>query len=389
MPSPLPLPEDDPFYARPADLDELAPGTIVGSRRVELAALGMIAIGVTAWQLSYRTTDIDGAPDLAVTTVLAPRGSGGGLLAFQAAIDGVSTRCLPSYAFRRGARAAGSLSQLELPLALVAASRGWTVSIADHGGLRGQFGAAREPGYRALDAARAALSFAPLGLPEATPVALWGYSGGGLATLWAAETAAAYAPELPIVGAAAGAPVGDPRATFLKLNGGWFAGFPTVFIAGLRRAYPQLIPVIDRHVDRRFGDLLDAAARHTTLVMLGRMMRRDIRRHLNRGLDAFLAEPALAAVLADVRPGATTPSMPLYIVQGLRDEVISAPDITALVGRYRALGARLTYRLVPFGRHLPLEFATAPGALRWLADRRSEHTTSRAQVAEIGGTTSD
>ncbi|GAB11238.1 putative lipase [Gordonia araii NBRC 100433] len=384
MPAELFRSEDDPFYSAPPALASMSPGRVIRSRRVALAAFGKIPVGMRAWQLAYRTIDVHGAPDLAVTTILVPRGGGQGLLSFQCAIDGVSTRCLPSYALRRHSRAAGALSQVELPLILAALARGWAVSVPDHGGLRGHFGAAREPGYRALDAVRAALAFDRFGLAPDTPVGLWGYSGGGLATVWAAEVAGDYAPELNLVGAAAGSPVGDPRATFLRLNGGWFSGFPTVFIAGLRRAYPQLIPVFDRHLDRRFGEWLDDAANRTTLVALARLTRRDIRRHLRHGLDDLLAEPALASVLEQVRPGHTAPEMPLLIVQGLRDEVINAADVSALVGRYRAAGARLTYRLVPFGWHLPLEFATAPGALRWLGERRASATTDREPLAEMG-----
>ncbi|EUA41471.1 secretory lipase family protein [Mycobacterium xenopi 4042] len=47
-----------------------------------------------------------------------------------------------------------------------------------------------------------------------------GYSGGGLATAWAAEVCADYAPELDIVGAVLGSPVGDLAHTFRRLNGG-------------------------------------------------------------------------------------------------------------------------------------------------------------------------
>ena len=54
----------------------------------------------------------------------------------------------------------------------------------------------------------------PLGLSADAPVGLWGYSGGGLATAWAAEVCAGYAPELDIVGAVLGSPVGDLGNTF-------------------------------------------------------------------------------------------------------------------------------------------------------------------------------
>lgn len=48
-------------------------------------------------------------------------------------------------------------------------------------------GSPYEPGYRVLDGIRAALNSERVGLSPATPIGLWGYSGGGLASAWAAE----------------------------------------------------------------------------------------------------------------------------------------------------------------------------------------------------------
>jgi dipeptidyl aminopeptidase/acylaminoacyl peptidase len=61
-------------------------------------------------------------------------------------------------------------------------------------------GCANEPRYRILDEVRAALNCRRLGLYASTPVGLWGCSGGGLATAWAVEVNAEYAPELNVVG---------------------------------------------------------------------------------------------------------------------------------------------------------------------------------------------
>lgn len=367
------LPPADPFYATPSDLDELAPGTVVRARAVDLALFGLVRQRIAAWQLLYRTCDLDGAPEVSVTTVLLPWGADPTrprpLVSFQCAIDAVAPQCFPSYALRHGAKVNGSIAPLELPIVAMALRQGWAVSVPDHEGLGGRFGAAREPGYRALDGVRAALSFLPLGLTPATPVALWGYSGGGLATAWAAELAAEYAPELNIVGAAAGSPVGDPAAAFVRLNGGWFAGFPAAFVAGLRRAYPELDPVLDDHVDARFRDLLGEAEVRTTFALLWRFARRDVSRHLRGGLAGLLAEPALRRILADIEPGTRAPAAPLLVVQGVRDEVIAVADIDAHVDRYRAAGATVEYLRVRRGSHLPLEFLVVPVVLTWLAER--------------------
>src|SRR6201999_2731898 len=108
------------------------------------------------------------------------------LLSYQCAIDAVSSRCFPSYALRRRAKALGSLAQMELLLIAAAVAEGWAVSVPDHEGLAGSWGAPYEPGYRILDGVRAALNSDRIGLSPSAPIGLWGYSGGGLASAWAA-----------------------------------------------------------------------------------------------------------------------------------------------------------------------------------------------------------
>ncbi|WP_280449430.1 lipase family protein [Nocardia brasiliensis] len=367
------LPEGDPFYAPPSTLDQLPPGAVVRARTVELALFGVVPQRVPAWQLLYRTCDLHGVPEVAVTTVLLPWGADPAaarpLVSFQCAIDAVASKCLPSSALRRGARAAGAIPQLELPLIAAALTRGWAVSVPDHGGTAGRFGVAREPGYRALDGIRAALAFAPLGLGPSTPVALWGYSGGGLATAWAAELAAEYAPELELVGAVAASPVGDPAKAFVRLNGGLFAGFAAVFTAGLRRAYPDLDRLLRAHLDARYLAWLAATETTATFPLLYRFARRDIDEHCRGGLAALLAAPALRAVLADIEPGALAPAMPLLVVQGVYDEVIAVADVDALVARYTAAGAHVRYLRDRLSTHLLLQFSAVPVMLDWLGDR--------------------
>ncbi len=112
------------------------------------------------------------------------------------------------------------------------------VTLSDHEGRGGYFGAPREPGHRVLDGIRATLRLPELGLDDGTPIGIFGYSGGGMASSWAAELAPTYAPELNLVGAVLGSPVGDPGEAFLKLNGGLNAGLPALVVSGLRHIYP-------------------------------------------------------------------------------------------------------------------------------------------------------
>lgn len=312
-----------------------------------------------------------------MTTVLLPWGADPTeprpLVSFQCAIDAVSSQCFPSYSLRRGARAAGTIPPLELPLIASALERGWAVSVPDHEGLAGRFGVAREPGYRALDGIRATLAFAPLGLTATTPIALWGYSGGGLATTWAAEMATEYAPELDIVGAVAGSPVGDPAAAFLRMNGTMFAGFAAVFVAGLRRAYPELDRVLHAHVDARYLALLHEIESTPTFPLLLRFARRNIEKHSNISISDIVASAELNTVLADIQPGNRAPAMPLLILQGVNDEVIAVADVDAQVTRYTTAGTHVRYRRDRLSTHLLLQYIGLPLMADWLADRFANH----------------
>ncbi|MGF6888765.1 alpha-beta hydrolase superfamily lysophospholipase [Nocardia sp. GAS34] len=366
-------PDRDPFYRTPGGFERLEPGALLRSREVELAMFGVVPLRVSAWQLLYRSVDLHGAPEVAVTTVLLPRGANPArprpLVSYQCAIDAIAPQCFPSYALRRGARALGAVPQLEVPLITAALARGWAVSVPDHGGLGGHFGVPREPGYRALDGIRAALGFGPLGLNSRTPVALWGYSGGGLATAWAAELAAGYAPELRIVGAVAGSPVGDPGAAFVRLNGTPFAGFAMVFLAGLRRAYPRLDAILLAHLRPSYLELLAKAEVTPTLPLLARLAGRDVDRHCEPGLAALLDLPDMREVIADIRPGDLAPAMPMLVLQGVNDEVIAVADVDELVRRYLRAGARVRYVRDRLSTHLPLQFIGIRAMADWIGDR--------------------
>ncbi|HZU49447.1 MAG TPA: lipase family protein, partial [Mycobacterium sp.] len=208
------VPSRDPFYIPPSGYEQARPGTVLRSRGVELAFLGLIPQRFRATQLLYRSTNLNGDPEAAVTTVIIPAQRDPELVcpvvSYQCAIDAVAERCFPSYALRRGAKAVGALAQLEFLLVAAVLAEGWAVSVPDHEGCHGMWGAPYEPGYRILDGVRAALNCQRLGLSPSAPVGLWGYSGGGFASAWAVEVCAGYAPELNIVGAVLGSPVGDP-----------------------------------------------------------------------------------------------------------------------------------------------------------------------------------
>ncbi|MCZ4563174.1 lipase [Rhodococcus sp. IEGM 1401] len=362
-------PEDDPFYAAPDGYEAAPPGTILKVRPVEVAMFGRVRQRVDAWQLLYRTADLGGYPQASVTTVLRPRDAEPVLLSYQCAIDGVASSCFPSYALRRGSRAFGAVPQFEFLLVLHALRRGWTISIPDHEGPDGHWGSPQEPGFCTLDAIRAALSFEPLELNDSTPVALWGYSGGGLATSWAAEMAPEYAPEIELVGAALGSPVGDPGSAFTRLNATLHAALPTLVVAGLRRTYPELDRVIRQHVDEDGMRILDSVESMTTVRAVTKLARHDLDHYIDVPLADLLALPEIVQVFLDIQPGRTAPTAPLLVIQSVHDQIIAVDDVDGQVDRYIEAGAHVTYLRDRLSEHLSLHPIGAPLTLNWLSDR--------------------
>ena len=367
------LPSNDPFYQPPPGYQHAMPGTVLRSRDVELAFLGLIPQRAMATQLLYRTTDMNGNPEATATTVIVPADVTPEhpcpVLSYQCAIDAVTSRCFPSYALRRNAWAVGALAQLELLLITAALAEGWAVSIPDHEGRTGMWGAPYEPGYFILDGVRAALSAERLGLSPSAPVGLWGYSGGGLATAWAAELCADYAAELDIVGAVLGSPVGDLGHTFRRLNGTFLSGLPAMVIAALAHIYPDLDRVIQEHANDEGRALLQRLEGMTTVGAVLRMAKKDVGVYLDRPLEEILTMPEVQHVFDSIKLGATVPTPPVLIVQAVHDYLIDVEDIDELANTYSTGGADVTYHRDAFNEHLLLHPLSAPMTLRWLQDR--------------------
>jgi alpha-beta hydrolase superfamily lysophospholipase len=367
------LPSDDPFYDPPAGFQHGKPGTVLRSRDVELAFLGLIPQRIKATQLLYRTTDMHGRAEAAATTVIVPAERGKEavtpLVSYQCAIDAVTSRCFPSYALRRRAMAPGAVAQFEFLLIAAAVAEGWAVSVPDHEGRNGMWGAPYEPGYHVLDGVRAALGSERLALSESAPIGLWGYSGGGLASAWAAEMSGSYAPELNIVGAVLGSPVGDLGHTFRRLNGTYMSGLPALVVAALADIYPELNRVIQAHTTEEGKALLQRLHKMTTAEAIIRMAKKDMGDMLDRPLEQILDTPEVKHVFDDIKLGAAVPTPPVLIVQAVHDQLISVEDIDELADTYESGGASVTYHRDLFSEHILLHPMSAPMTLRWLTDR--------------------
>lgn len=366
-------PDEDAFYQPPAGFEEAEPGTVLRSRAVEIGFLGLIGQKVNATQLLYRTTNLHEEPEVAVTTVLVPEQRdvehACPVLSYQCAIDAVASRCFPSYAMRRGAGPIGAFVQSEYLLVTAALAEGWAVSVPDHEGCHGMWGAPIEPGYRILDGLRAAVRCERLGLSPSAPVGLWGYSGGGLASAWAAELCRSYAPELNVVGAVLGSPVGDPGSVARRLNGSFFAGLAALMIAALTHVYPGARHVVDEHATDDGRALLEKLQSMTTAQAVWQLRNVDIGSYVDMTADELWDLPEVRHIFDETKLGKGMPQPPVLIVQAVHDPIISVDDIDALAGIYERGGVEVTYHRDQFCDHLLLHPLSAPMTLRWLRDR--------------------
>jgi alpha-beta hydrolase superfamily lysophospholipase len=367
------LPTDDPFYDPPPGFQHAAPGTVLRSRDVEVAFLGLVPQKFTATQLLYRTTDMNGEAEVTVTTVIAPaeRAPEGltPVVSYQCAIDAVTSRCFPSYALRRWSLAPGAIAQFEFLLIAAVLAEGWAVSVPDHEGPRGTWGTPYEPGYRILDGLRAALSSEELGLSEEAPIGLWGYSGGGLASAWAAEMSGSYAPELNIVGAVLGSPVADLGHAFRRLNGSFYSGLPAMVVAALSHVYPELDRIIQKHATDEGKAMLLRVENMTTAHAVLRLIGMDMGKLVDRPLNEILDMPEVKHVFDSIKLGTAVPTPPVLIVQAVHDRIVSVDDIDELTDIYKSGGASVTYHRDMFSEHMLLHPFSAPMTLRWLIDR--------------------
>ena len=202
----------------------------------------------------------------------------------------------------------------------------------------------------------------------ASPVGMAGYSGGGMATGWAAALAPNYAPELPIVGVAQGGVPVNIGQLARDLGGSPSPLFGLGFAAalGLEREYPQ---------QARISDVLNPEGMALRNQLANACTNEIVAAGANKSYAdvAFgpgMADPAADAVLDEnslqLYPG--VPRAPVYEWHGSADPV-SLGAAQQLAGRYCAAGLPVLFDVIAGADH---GTAIAPGGLRalgYLADR--------------------
>lgn len=368
----LMLPQDDPFYTPPAGYESSPPGTILRTRAVpnQLAAFATFPQNLAnSWQILYRTTDSLGNAQATVTTVMEPHNADSTkLLSYQVAEDSAYQGCAPSYVLQQGSGSSGLVTQAELLLMDAALERGWYVSTPDYEGPISAFTAGLQAGQATLDSIRAVLASTNTTNVQANAtVAMWGYSGGALASGWAAELQPTYAPELKIVGAALGGTPSDLNATLYAVNKGPFVGLVPSGIVGLCQQYPDLNAYVLANIK---PDMKDAFFKANSQCL-------DADTTQFAGQDMFsyfinasvLNGGAAVTVLTENKMGKYVPKIPLHMYHSLHDEMVPFAPTQALVNNYCSQGTDIEFVKDELSEHIILAITGAADALIWLNDR--------------------
>ncbi|KAI9927183.1 hypothetical protein ASPWEDRAFT_55432 [Aspergillus wentii DTO 134E9] len=370
-------PLNDSFYTPPVGYESTAPGTILRSRTppYPISAFSLAKVNIAAaHQLLYRTTDTFGNASATVSTILVPHNADyTKLLSYQVAEDASNPNCAPSYAFQLHSAAEDGplglvMPQLELVFIASALEKGWVVTVPDHLGPKGTFLANTMSGHAVLDGIRAAkLSSNFTHIADHPTISLWGYSGGSLASGFAAELQPSYAPELDIAGAALGGTVPRILPVIEAANKSPFAGLIPSGIQGLANEYPVIQKLIEENiVPEKMAEF--EKVKHLCLTGdIFQFFGQDVYNY-TRNRDIF-TQPDAAKVMDANAMGQKTPKIPLFVYKSAGDEISPVNDTDTLVQNYCSNGATVEYKRDILSEHAAMDIVGAPDAMIWLNER--------------------
>ncbi|MBO9587827.1 lipase family protein [Devosia sp.] len=331
------------------------PAAFYTSARAEGAPGALLAVepydfdvpdGAKGWRIIYVTTRIDGSPAVASAVVMVSEAATGPLLPVTWAhgTNGTAPGCAPSVV--------GPLKNVPAVAELLA--EGWVYLAPDYVGLGTEGGHAYLVGEDAaravLDAVRAAAQMTEVEILPRTVV--WGHSQGGHAALWTGMLARTYAPDVEVLGIAAQAPATNLPALVEGAQDGLFGKIVSSFLLHAFAETYDDVRVADYVSGYRAPLLQDIAAR---CAVDARVMYSVAELALMPG-DLFSTMPEgmpLGARLVENIPVGPF-EMPVFIAQGIEDEIVLEPIQTAFVAGLCDAGVNLTYRRYEGLQHVSL-----------------------------------
>jgi acetyl esterase/lipase len=351
------------FYtATDAEITAGPPGSIIRTEPMEGAPLG-----ASAYRVLYRSTSFAGKPIAVSGVIVVPPGeapaSGRPIVAWAHPTSGIVPRCAPSLAIFIFQQIQGLRSFVR---------EGYIVAATDYPGL-GTPGphpylVGVSEARAVIDSVRAARTMQGAG--GGARFVVWGHSQGGQAALFTGLIAHHYAPELQLLGVAAAAPATELAALMdddldspagKNITAMTLWSWTRVYDAPLNKIVaPEAMPVVDRLAKACIESIYDIW----------------VRQRISRGFDSgFLLTQHPAQVepwrglLDSNTPGALPPAIPVFLAQGLKDEVIRPQVTQNYMERLCHAGDKVRMFLMPDIGHGRAGQSATLEVLSWIADR--------------------
>lgn len=230
------------FYDFHGDLSAYQPGDVIRSRTIQYHVVG-VPTPLKVVQLLYKSSDASGKPQANVTSIAMPHNFNGSMVSYHSVYDSLNPEHSPSRAIAGNVSLGTASMWAETLYFANLLNQGYAVAIPDIEGPEAHFAVGPEYGRLVLDGLRAALRSPEVGLPNDVPIALMGYSGGSIATSWAAVLAPEFAPDINqhLIGGAMGGVLVAPANNISYTDGSpvW-AGIAAMTIVGVSRGIPSL-----------------------------------------------------------------------------------------------------------------------------------------------------
>ena len=373
-------PSEDDFYSLPDGYEDKEPGTILKIRKPpqELRGIYFPILVKSAWQALVRTTESHGNATAIVTTIIEPfNADPNKLVSYQVMQDSASVDCSPSYSFLYGASMNTVFAQVEMYVIDVALMKGWYVVIPDYEGPKATFTAGKQSGHATLDSIRATLKTANVtGIKEDAKVAMWGYSGGTVATGWAAALQPKYAKELKsnLIGAAMGGFVTNITSTAEGVDGTIFAGLTASAVAGLSNEYSQLKDIVKKLIKpsqyAAYNKAQSLCFLPSIVTFAFEKFFSGPKRYIDEGWAIF-NDPTIKKVIDEntlaLKKGDPVPEIPLFVFHGELDKIVAYKDAVRTYKNWCEWGIdSYEFAIDETTGHITEFIEGTPAAIAWL-----------------------
>jgi len=369
--APVEGPAGSAFYTPPSPAPVGSAGELVWYRPASVN-LNVTLPATKAWTVLYQSTDQHGHPDWVTGTVIVPtaawKGSGSRpVVTYAEGTQGLGHECAPSLQMAAGTEYDGGAIIESL-------KKGYMVTVTDYQGYTNgaipTYAAGRAEGQAVLDVVRAARQLPGSGVASGAPVVVWGYSQGGQAASWAAELQSSYAPDVKMVGLAAGGTPANLQAIGEFDNSSVGTAFGLDGLIGLSTAYPEEFDL---------SALSNAAGLEAAAKLVNECAIRSLRefRDVNsaeytvghKGFKELEAEhPAIQKIVEEQLLGTKTVPVPVYHYHGLEDEFVPVAQDVALHNAWCSLGVSDDFQLYP-GDHLLSDPTAIANVMKWVEER--------------------